>query len=61
MNFSHAVKRTLTRGGAVQEIYSQSETELGRDLTHSERTTLFARFSPELVLSRIEKVRFINT
>ena len=56
MNFSRAVKGTLTRGGAAQEIDSQSETEVGRHLTHSERTILFARFPPELVLSRIEKV-----
>ena len=59
MNFSRAVKGTFTRGGAVKEIDSQSRTELGRDLTHSERTTLFARFPPELVLSRIEKVGLI--
>ena len=61
MNFSRAVKGTLSRGCAVKEIDSQSETELGRHLSPSERTSLFARFPPELVLSRIKKVQSINT
>ena len=56
MNFSRAVKGSLTRGGVVKEIDSQTETELGRPLTPSEKTSLFARYPPELVLSRIEKV-----
>ena len=60
MNFSRAVKGSLTRGGAAKEIDSQTEIELGRPLTPLERTSLFARFPPELVLSRIEKVLSIN-
>ena len=56
MNFSHAVKGISTRGGAVREIDSQSEIELGRYLTSSEKSTLFNKFPPKIVLTRIEQV-----
>ena len=58
MSFSQAVKGTLSRGGIEREIDSQSEIELGHQLTPAEKTSFFVKFSPEIVLSRIEQVLF---
>ena len=56
MNFSRAVRGTLTRSGVTREIDSQSEIELGRVLSPAEKCSLFQLFGPELVFSRIQKV-----
>ena len=56
MNFALAAKGTLTRGGILREVDSQSEIELGRHLDPAEKTTLFAKFSPQHVLNRIQQV-----
>ena len=56
MNLSQAVKANLSRGGIEGKIDSQSEIELGRQLTLAEKTDLFFKFSPENVLTRIEQV-----
>ena len=56
MNFSKVVKGKLTRNGILREVDSQSEIELGRHLDPSEKTSLFSKFSPQLVLQRITQV-----
>ena len=56
MNFSRAVKRPLTRSGAIRDIYSQSELELGRPLTKIEEANLLSKFSPQTILERVQKV-----
>jgi hypothetical protein len=56
MNFAKAVKGKLTRNGILREVDSQSEIELGRHLDPSEKTSLFLKFSPQLVLQRIQQV-----
>ena len=60
MNFAKAVKGTLTRNGILREIDSQSEIELGRHLHPAEKSSLFCKFSPQLVLDRIQQVRSRN-
>ena len=57
MNFSGAVQGTLSNAGAMREIRSQSELELGRCLMQEEETNLFGKFAPKTILSRIQKVR----
>ena len=56
MNYSNAVKGALTRSGAVREIISQSELEFGRPFSPEEEVKLFAKFSPQFILNRIQKV-----
>ena len=56
MNFAKAVKGKLTRNSILKEVDSQSEIELGRHLDPSEKTSLFSKFSPQLVLQRIQQV-----
>ena len=56
MNFAKAVKGKLTRNGILREVDSQSEIELGRHLDPSEKASLFSKFSPTLVLERIQQV-----
>ena len=56
MNFARAVQGTLTRSRAVQNINSQSELELGRQLTKVEEAELYQKLSPHTLVSRIEKV-----
>ena len=60
MNYSLAVKGSLTRSGAVREIASQAEVELGRRLTDEEELNLFQRFSPQTIVNKIEKVNNKN-
>ena len=60
MDFSRAVKGTLTRDGVLREIDSQSDVEFGRHLNAVEKTSLFARFSPALIQNRIDQV-FISS
>ena len=57
MNFSGAVQGALSNAGAMRYISSQAELELGRCLTQEEETTLFGKFSPKTISSRIQKVR----
>ena len=61
MNFARATKGPLTRSGATREIDCQSEIELGRHLNPAEKTSLFLKFSPQLVLNRIQQVIIINS
>ena len=56
MNFARAVKGSLTHSRAVQDINSQSELELGRQLTKVEEAALYQNFSPNTLVGRIEKV-----
>ena len=56
MNFARAVKGTMTRDVTLREVDSQSEIELGQHLDSPEKSILFTRFSPELVLDRIQQV-----
>ena len=56
MNYSRAVKGSLTQSGAMREIASQAELELGRQLTNEEELTIFQRFSPQAIVDNIEKV-----
>ena len=58
MNFSQAVKRQLTRSGAIKAIQSQAETELGRKLNPEEATSLWCTgTSPHALLEGIQKVK----
>ena len=56
MNFSRAVKGSLTRSGAIREVDSEAELELGHSLTVAEKANLFNKFSPQNVRDKIEKV-----
>ena len=56
MNFARAVKGSLTRSRAVEDVNSQSELELGRQLTKVEEAALYQKFSPNTLVGRIEKV-----
>jgi hypothetical protein len=56
MNYSRALKGSLTRSGAINEISSQAELELGHPLTKDEESIIFGRFSPQNILERIKKV-----
>ena len=56
MNFSRAVRGSLSLDHILRDVDSQSETELGRHLDSSEKELLFSRFSPEVVRSRIDQV-----
>ena len=56
MNFAKAVRGTFTRNGILREIDSQSEIELGRHLHPAEKSSLFCKFPPQLVLNRIQQV-----
>ena len=56
MDFARAVKGTVTRSRAIQDVNSQSELELGRQLTKDEKEMLYKRFSLHTVVERIDKV-----
>ena len=56
MNYSRALKGSLTRSGAAKEIFSQAELELGRPLSKEEEQKLFSNSSPQQILDRIQKV-----
>ena len=58
MNYSRAVKGSLTRAGAVQEIFSQAELEFGHPITKEEEELLFKNFSPQNIINRIHKVKY---
>ena len=60
MNFAKAVKGALSKNGILREIDSQSEIELGRHLDSSEKSSLFHKFSPQLVFDRIQQVIYSN-
>ena len=60
MDFSRAVKGTLTRDGVLREIDSQSDVEFGRHLNALEKTSLFAKFSPAFIQNRIEQVFILS-
>ena len=56
LNFSRAVKGSLTRSGAIREIASQAELELRRPLTSVEEEMLLKWLSPQDILDRIHQV-----
>ena len=56
MNYAKALKGHSTRGGAQRCVDSQSELELGRPLSDSEKSGLFRKFSSSSVSSGIDKV-----
>ena len=56
MNYSHALKGRLTAKGINREISSQCELEIGRPLTAEEISNLFQKWSPRIILDRIQKV-----
>ena len=56
MDYSRAVRGPLTLDRILNDVDSQSETELGRHLDPCEKDLLFSRFPPEVVRSRIEQV-----
>ena len=56
MNFAKAVRGTLTRSRALQDVNSQSDIELGRQLTKNEEAMLYKRLSPHTVVERIDRV-----
>ena len=57
MNYSRALKGSMSCSGAMNKIFSQAELELGHPLTKDEESMIFGRFSPENILERIEKVK----
>ena len=59
MNYAQVLKGHSTRGGAQRCVDSQSELELGRHLSDSEKYYLFRKFPPSSVSSVIEKVAMI--
>ena len=56
MDYVRALKGPGTRDSVMKDIDAQSEVELGHPLDPSEKELLFNKFSPELVLSRIQQV-----
>ena len=56
MNYAQALKGHSTRGGAQRCVDSQSELELGRPLSDSEKSGLFRKFPAGSVSSGIDKV-----
>ena len=56
MNYSQATKGSKTRSQAIREVLYQSELELGRQLSKAEETSLFEKFSPQLIAERIQAV-----
>ena len=58
MNFAQAVQGKLTRSGAIRDIQSQAEIELGRKLNPEEATSLWCTgTSPHAVLEGIRQVK----
>ena len=56
MNYSGAVKGSLTRSGVIHEVKSQAQLELSRPLSKEEEVCLFKTFSPQDVHDRVQKV-----
>ena len=56
MDYAKAVRGALTRGDYMKIIDEQAELELNHQLDASEKSLLFSRFSPELIVSRIRQV-----
>ena len=56
MNYARAAKGPMTHAVLLREIDWQSEVELGRHLDATEKAVLYARFPPDLVVSRIDQV-----
>ena len=59
MNYGRALKGPGTRNSVMKDIDAQSEVEFGRHLDPAEKDLLLNKFSPELVLSRIQQVLYI--
>ena len=55
MDYAKAAKGALTQVDILRIIDDQSELELNHQLNASEKSLLFSRFSPELIVSRIRK------
>jgi hypothetical protein len=56
MNYSRALRGSLTRSGAINKIILHADIELGRPLSSVEEGALFEKFSPQSILDRIQKV-----
>ena len=56
MNYARAAKGRISRAQVQDQIESQSQLEIGRRLTKAEQDVLFQRFSPHIIMERIEKV-----
>ena len=57
MNYSRALRGSLTPLRAIQEILSHADIELSRPLSNVEEAALFEKFSPQSILDRIQKVQ----
>ena len=55
MDYAKAARGALTQGDILRIIDDQSELELNHQLDASEKSLLFSRFSPELIVSRIRQ------
>ena len=55
MDYAKTARGALTQGDILRIIDDQSELELNHQLDASEKSLLFSRFSPELIVSRIRK------
>ena len=55
MDYAKAARGALTQGDILRIIDDQSKLELNHQLDASEKSLLFSRFSPELIVSRIRK------
>ena len=53
MNFSQAAKGRFTRSGKIQAIHSAADTELGRQITKEEFSSLSETFSLNEVYENI--------
>ena len=56
MNYSGAVKGSFARSGAIREINSQAELELGHPLSPDEEVQLFHKYSPQLICIQVLSV-----
>ena len=56
MDYAKAARGALTQGDILRIIDEQSELELNHKLDVSEKSLLFSRFPPKLIVSRIRQV-----
>lgn len=56
MNYSRAVQGTLAQSGKLKAIQAAAETEINRQLSKEELSSLTCRFSLEELFETIEKV-----
>ena len=56
MNYSRALRGSLTQSRAIKEVLAHADIELSRPLSKAEETNLFEKFSPQSILDRTQKV-----